>query len=121
MSHETFTFTPPRPLLAEERALLDRLIAWASEEWKGLHAQAERARVSESCSQCPTFFLSLGARSHDPATQVAARATGDDADGARFDVQLHVEGGLLRQVEVTREDGATFVASIDVATLRKGL
>jgi hypothetical protein len=121
MSHESFTFTPPRPLLAQERALLDRLVAWAGEEWTGLYAQAERAHVSESCSQCPTFFLSLGAWSHDLATQVAARATGDDADGIRLDVQLHVEGGLLRQVEATREDGATFVAPIDIAALRKSL
>jgi hypothetical protein len=62
-------------------------------------------------------------RSHGGALErnlaMQTSVTAGNADGVRFDVQLHVEGGLLRQVEVTCEDQAGFVAPIDVAALRK--
>jgi hypothetical protein len=101
-----------RPLTADERGLLDFLLA-GPVDWPELRAQAETATVVGVCScGCPSIQLAVdesapGASLDGPEARTAGwaeiRAVGVVEEGLETQVALHVVGDLRNGEGVIRE------------------
>lgn len=109
---EILPLAEPRPLTADERGLLDFLLAGPVDSPE-LRAQAATATVVGTCScGCPSIQLGVdqgapGASLQGPEVRNAGwaeiRAVGSVGDGVKIGVALHVVGNLSRGEAVIRE------------------
>lgn len=90
-----------------ETALLQRLVPESSPDRTCLLSQgrAAKCRWLESRGQPALLFASAGERCTDPISGVVGEGVANDQDGVRIHFLLHVQDGMLKEIEVYREDG----------------
>ena len=101
--------TEDRPLTAEERALLEWLIANGTPEARDYAHQIPGLRVVGRCTcGCPTIDLALTSDSHKKAaSKIVADFEGATPEGLHVGVILHVREGEISELEVYPIDEAT--------------
>ncbi len=105
--HQIVRLVHPRELAPTERAILEHLL---SKEFPGVAAlrlQLPLVRVEEECKDCLTIGLFIH---HEEALravvehQIPIEAEGNDLDGIRIHILLHVVDGYMDELEIFRED-----------------
>jgi len=118
--HQMKDINPPRSLIPLEKALIDFLLSEPFPGQKELRRQ-QIVGVPAECSICPTISLLVNP---DPGTRASVKrripveAEGDEAEGKRVHVLLHVINGFLAELEVYREDGETIGALPEPSSLK---
>jgi hypothetical protein len=92
-----------RPLTAEERTLLEWLIANGSEDAKTYSPQLADLGVVGTCTcGCPTIDLAMGARDQRKTvpSKILADFVGTTPEGIEVGVILHAREGEISELEV---------------------
>jgi hypothetical protein len=116
-SHDPRPVIPARSLNDWERALIGRILSMHVEGQEAALAQASSARVEAECSHCPSVWLrvndaesNLIGEGGEPFQGVApCEIHGRDADGMPFQILLHIDHGVLTEVDAFRGDGQSFL------------
>jgi hypothetical protein len=97
---------PFRPLRANERALVERFLEPKFPGRDELRAQLENA-TARALDDDGCFALDCSSGPPAPIkVTIAVEGECLDRDGEKLYIQLHVLGGLMKSVEMYREDGA---------------
>jgi hypothetical protein len=105
--HEIRELTVPRPLVDEERLLLNRLLTRDFPGRDALKDQLRSVRVAADCLTCASRELTVPSEVTRAgiARRIPVEATGSDEDGVPIHILLHVVDGVISSVEVFRDDG----------------
>jgi hypothetical protein len=102
-----------RPLRSSEKALLTRLL---SVDFPGRRQLAEQARLvlvePIDANGSLQFFPSLDTRA-EVAKRVPVEAQCKDLDGMMIHALLHVDSGMLSELEIYKDDSSTVQRSPD--------
>ncbi len=122
--HEIRDLPEPRPLVDEERLLLDRLLTRDFPGRDALKDQLRSVRIAADCLTCASRELTVASKvaRAGVARRIPVEATGADEDGVPIHVLLHVVDGAIFSVEVFRDDGGEIrrmpsVDSLDVVAI----
>lgn len=109
----------PRPLSGWEETIIDRIVGCATGERNALHSQLRTASVVGECRHCPTVWLKVDAASSQPLRSArgelrfgiaSCESEGRDLDGMPISILLHLNGGLVSELEVFRGDSEPLLA-----------
>ena len=106
--NDTFTIPDHRELTAEERRLLEWLLARGSSEGAEYVPQLMSLAVVARCTcGCPTLDLARGDRKSRTvgASTILADAVGQSPEGVPVNVILHAREGEISELEVISIDG----------------
>lgn len=96
---------PPRDLQPHERDILDRLVLQDFPGSAALAEQAKLVKIAEECG-CPSIIFAVEGSAPKAAVlqRVPVEAESNDVDGMGLHFMLHVVDGVLRELEIFRED-----------------
>jgi len=105
--HGPKRINPPRDLRPEERAWLQRLLLEDFPGRQALIEQAKVVKVAEECGcGCPSVVFALPGNvpKAEVLQRVPVEAESRDADEMGLHLLLHVVNGVMRELEIYRED-----------------
>ncbi|HTP08022.1 MAG TPA: hypothetical protein VMP08_07215 [Anaerolineae bacterium] len=104
------TIQDHRNLTADERVLLEWLLANGNANAAKFASQVSQVKVVSRCAcGCPSIDLAIGEkqeRTTGPST-ILADVIGYSPEGVKVDVILHAREGQLSELEVVSHDGTT--------------
>lgn len=121
-TRHTFHTIEPRPLSAWERDTIERILANSFHGRGAAIRQLKTVCVETECSHCPTIWLQV----QDPQDRVARNGQpwqgiapcelhGFDIDGMPYQILLHIDEGVITELDAFRGDGGRFLALPDPA------
>jgi hypothetical protein len=98
-----------RPLTAEERSVIARIL---EKEFRGrdaLRAQLDHTRARPIDDTGSIELDVAGGERSEMSGLVPVYARFPDADGFEIEIQLFVQDGKLKELQVSKEDGSTVI------------
>lgn len=103
----------PREMTANERAVMDRLLGEPFPGREILMTQARNCKVSTLDDEGSVEFHVLAeCRAPILLCRVPVEATVSDVDGVAIHLLLHIQDGVIKMLEIFREDGRSLVGEI---------